>query len=148
MSGVLYIGEEEKAAIAAAVAAARANPTPWEAMSGLVQNEGDRRTDTLMLDERQHPEETTELRRQYPPQRLRLGTYTICLSFMWQPTGLMRHLSISARDPGKVPGEEVVSMVIKEFGFSDWPPKRPYRVWVEEFAPGHMAINLVELEPA
>lgn len=39
-------------------------------------------------------------------------------------------------------------MVLEAFGFSGYPPSRPYRVWVEHYEPGRVAINFVELEPS
>ena len=141
MSGVLFIGEAERAEIAAAVVAARANTVPWSEMQAIAVA---RETDSLMISERGQPEKIAEVRRKYPPQRLQLGTYSVALSFEEQPGGIFRHVSIASRDPGKVPNEHVVKMVVEACGFSAWPPSRPYRVWVEEFEPGHMAINLVE----
>jgi hypothetical protein len=37
--------------------------------------------------------------------------------------------------------------VCEAFGFSGFPPLRPHRIWIEEFEPGHHAINVLELEP-
>lgn len=58
---------------------------------------------------------------------------------------MMRHLSVSTRK-GKVPGLEVMAVVLPEFGFSGFPLQRPGNVWNEEFEPGWFAINVVELE--
>jgi hypothetical protein len=77
-----------------------------------------------------------------------LGSYLAAISFEEQPAGLFRHISISARDPGKVPNEYVAKMVLEAFGFSGYPLTRPNRVWVEEYGPGRMAINFVEQEPS
>jgi hypothetical protein len=143
MSGVLFIGEAEKAEIAAAVLAARARPIPLALLQEVAIDAADKHT--LTLSERQHARRIAEIRRDYPSQRLQLGTYTVSISFEQQPRGLFRHISISSRDPGKVPGERVVEMVLPAFGFSGWPPTKAYHVWVEEFEPGHNAINIVEL---
>jgi hypothetical protein len=60
----------------------------------------------------------------------------------------MRHLSASSSNKKKVPGLEVMKMIAQEFGFSDCPPLRPGRVWLEEFEKGWRAVNIVELEPS
>ena len=141
----LFIGDDERRQIAQALAAARDNPTPWAAMKDIVQEH----SSTLTLEDMNvSAERRAEFLRQYPSQHLLLGSYTACLSFEEQPHGLVRHLSVSSAKPGKVPNEHVMAMLAPEFGFSSWPPTRPYTVWVEEFAPGHMAINLAELADA
>jgi hypothetical protein len=147
VSCALFIGETEKQRIAQAVAAARAKPTPWEVMQKVVVDDRNDPTNTLMLEQRPNAKRIAEIRREYPSHFVQLGTYVVAISFEQQPTGLMRHLSVSSRKPGMVPNEYVMEMLTKEFGFSAWPPTRPYRVWVEEYKPGRMAINLVELEP-
>jgi hypothetical protein len=140
MSGVLFIGEAERAAIKAAVERARANPVPWESLQAIALGD---ESPSLPLNER--PKGTRELREKYPSQHLMLGTYQAAISFELQPAGLMRHLSVSSRLRGKVPGLEVMEMLVVEFGFSGWPLQRPSRVWMEEFEPKHHAVNVVEL---
>ena len=139
--GVLVLGPAEKAKIADAVAKARANPMPWEAGEMIVDHAP---TDTLALNNR--PANTTEVRKKYQSQGVELGTYQIAISFEYQPAGLFRHLSISSAHPGRVPGLEVVIMVLQEFGFSGWPLQRPNRTWMEEYQPGRHAFNVLELE--
>jgi hypothetical protein len=146
--GVLFIGDKEKAEIAAAIRAARAKPMPLEVMRQLAVDDRDNPTNTLKLDERGDPDRIEAIRAEYPSHPVELGTYTVAISFEEQPVGLMRHISIAARDPGKAPNEHAAKMVLEAFGFSGWPLSRPYRVWVEEFEPGRMAINFVELEPS
>jgi hypothetical protein len=146
MSGVLYIGETEQEAINAALAAARAKPIPWQVTQEIVVDDRKHPTNTLMLEERQKSGRLAEIKREYPSYFVQLGTYTAAISFEQQPAGMMRHISISSRDPTKAPNEHVVKMVTEAFGFSAWPPTGPYRIWIEEFAPGHMAINLAEIE--
>jgi hypothetical protein len=75
-----------------------------------------------------------------------LGTYRAAISFEEQPAGILRHLSVASHAKGKVPGIEVVAMVVEAFGFSGWPLVRPGRIWLEEFEPGHMAVNVLELD--
>lgn len=139
MSGVLIINDKTRKDILAAVARARANPTPWVPALASATD-----TDTLTLDER--PVGTFELRKKYPSQHLMLGTYHVAISFEHQPGGLFRHLSVSSQMRGKVPGLEVMEMLVPEFGFSGWPLTRPSRMWMEEFEHKRHAVNVIELE--
>jgi hypothetical protein len=153
---VLVIGQQEETAIAAAIKRARANPVPWAEAQAFVADDRDNPTSTLMLDER--PPGAEHVRQKYPPQGVKLGTYTAFISFEQQPAGLMRHLSVASQAQGKVPGPEVMHMTAEAFGFSAQLCEAfrtlrvaknlalPARVWVEEFKPGHMAINVVEAE--
>ncbi len=148
MSGVLIIAENEKAAIAAAIRSALAKPMPWEKMRQLIVDDSDNPTNTLKLDERPDQDRMAALRREYPTYPVQLGSYVAAISFEEQPSGLFRHISISSAHPGKAPNEHAVRMVLEAFGFSGYPPSCPYRVWVEEYEPGRVAINFVELEPS
>jgi hypothetical protein len=140
MSGVLFIDDAARDAITQAVARARARPTPW------VPELADATpTGTLTLEQRKPG--TDEHRQQYPSQHLMLGTYHAAISFEYQPAGLFRHLSVSSQARGKVPGLEVMEMLVVEFGFSGWPLQRPSRVWMEEFERKRHAVNVLELEP-
>ena len=141
MSGVLIMNSEVRAAIAQAVKLARARPTPW------VPELVDGNQETMVSKLKDRPSGIADLRKLYPSQHLRLGTYDTALSFEFQPAGLFKHLSVSAQRRGKVPGLEVMQMLVEEFGFSGWPLVRPGRIWVEEFAPKHHAVNVIELEP-
>jgi hypothetical protein len=136
---VLFIGPDETDQIEAAVAAARARPTPWE----VLQQVGQPIPDHLKLEDRHAGVE--DARRAYPSHHVMLGTYHCAISFEYQRERLFRHLSVSSANPNMVPGEAVIDMVSRAFGFSGWPPSRPYNVWVEEYEPGRNAVNLVEL---
>ncbi len=136
---VLILGPAEEALIKAAVDAARA--TPWSVIEGIANAS---ETSTLLLNERKVG--VDEVRAKYKPQNVMLGTYRCAISFEEQPAGLLRHISVSTRK-GKIPGIEVMKMVLPAFGFSGIPLERPGRVWNEEFEPGWFAINVVELEP-
>ncbi|WP_439372899.1 hypothetical protein [Bradyrhizobium sp. DASA03120] len=148
MSGVLIIGEAEQAAIATAIRSALAKPMPWEKMRQLIVDDRDNPSNTLTLDERPNADRIEALRREYPTYPVQLGSYVAAISFEEQPNGLFRHISIASRNPGKVPNEHAAKMLLEAFGFSGYPPSRPYRVWVEEYEPGRVAINFIELEPA
>jgi hypothetical protein len=141
MSGVLLIDEKARKAIRQAIERARARPTPWVPELASASP-----TDTLTLQER--PVGTFDLREKYPSQHLMLGTYHAAISFEYQPAGLFRHLSVSSQMRGKVPGLEVMEMLVQEFGFSGWPLLRPNRVWMEEFELKRHAVNVIELEPS
>jgi hypothetical protein len=142
MSGVLVIDEQARAAIAQAIARARQTPTPW------MPELADATPDNMLPLDRRKPSTDELLRKQYPSQHLRLGTYHAAFSFEHQPAGLFRHLSVASRAHGKVPGLEVMEMLVTEFGFSGWPLQRPSRVWMEEYEPKRHAVNVIELEPS
>lgn len=67
------------------------------------------------------------------------------LSVEDQPAGLVRHLSISTDGPGLLPSQAVTAIVMGLFGFPP-PPDQACRYWLEEFEPGHRAINAIGLE--
>ncbi|MGY8661750.1 hypothetical protein Q3C01_05195 [Bradyrhizobium sp. UFLA05-109] len=148
MSGVLIIGDSERAAIAEAIRSALAKPMPWEKMRQLIVDDRLEPSNTLKHDERPDQDRIDALRKEYPTYPVQLGSYVAAISFEEQPSGLFRHLSISSLNPGKAPNEHAARMVLEAFGFSGYPPSRPYRVWVEEYEPGCVAINFVELEPS
>lgn len=70
--------------------------------------------------------------------------YRAAISFEEQPAGIVRHLSVSVDTKGRVPSIPAVEMIAKEFGFTKLDPSTT-RIWVEEFDPGHMAINVVQI---
>jgi hypothetical protein len=151
----LVIGPNEEVQILVAIDRARDKPIPWEALAPVAV---DTETDTMMLND--FAPGADKVLDAYPPQNVMLGAYHAAISFEYQPTGLFRHLSVSSKAAGRVPGPEVMQMVCEAFGFSAtlckamgsptatvYSPERPVRVWVEEYSPGHMAINVVEMEP-
>lgn len=152
---VLFIGPEEEVKIQAAIECARARPMPLEVLRTIGNSDSKSR---LMLAERKAGADA--VREQYPAINVMLGTYRAAISFEQQPEGVARHLSVSSRAKDKVPGPEVMQMVCAAFGFSKklcaaigrpeatiLKPNRPVMIWVEEFEPGRMAINIVEIEP-
>jgi len=58
-----------------------------------------------------------------------------------QPMGLCKHLSISVERKGFLPSPEAVKAIAQEFGVI-WPDIAVH-MWIEEFEPGHNAINLL-----
>jgi len=71
--------------------------------------------------------------------------YRAAYSVEEQPIGLCHHLSISVDKKGKVPTPQAITMIAKEYGieFDIDSPRHDVTVWLEEFEPGHHAINLV-----
>lgn len=153
MSGVFFIGENQREAIETAISEARAKPKPWSAMQAIVQDEF---TPKLMLKDRKADVE--RVLAEYPSHHVQLGTYRCAVSFEQQPAGLFKHLSVSSARKGKLPGPEVMKMACEAFGFSKkvceaigggkalLGERTPFNAWLEEFEPGHMAINVVEPE--
>jgi hypothetical protein len=141
---VLIISEKDRHNIQIAVNLARANPVPLEALEGLMNATPDHR----LPFEETRAQLADEVYKRYPTQSFLLGNVRVAFSFEYQPSGLMRHLSVALNKPRsqKVPNYEVVKMVALEFGFSDFPPKKPYRIWSEEFEPKRFAVNIIELE--
>jgi hypothetical protein len=145
MAGLLVLGLSEKAAIEIALKDARANIVPSEVLKDFA------------LDDDRQPAVLGERRPGFRPrsQPIALGTYRAAVSFEEQLNGIFRHLSVSSsRNPKKGPGPDVMQKVCKAFGFSPElckmmkTPKpnstKRHAIWVEEFEPGHMAINVLE----
>ncbi len=152
--GILVIGEPEAREIAEAIERARANPVPLEVGETFAARPGTKR---LMLSDRKPG--TDAFRERYQPQNVMLGTYRVAFSFEHQRGGLARHLSVSSHTAAKVPGPEVLSMVAEAFGFDPklcealaqhmpaiFSPSKPFALWAEEYEPGRMAINIVEID--
>ncbi len=69
--------------------------------------------------------------------------FRVAYSVEEQPGGLCGHLSISVDAKGKMPHPQAVEMIAAEFGMSI---DTADGGWIEEFEPGHDAINLVQLK--
>ncbi len=80
------------------------------------------------------------------------GNHRIIFSLEEQPIGLYKHLSVSCQSltDGKIelPHPNVVSMILKEFGFKNTDPltepSDDFAVWVEAAGKGIKAINAIE----
>lgn len=68
--------------------------------------------------------------------------YRVALTFEEQPLGMCKHLSISVDEPGSMPNPHAVAMICDAYGVR-FPPVG--RMWLEEFAKGHSAVNVVDL---
>jgi hypothetical protein len=130
---LLLIGPEERAAIQLAIEEARLKPIPLEYVRRGISG------GSSWL--------TLEQRKEVPPRpvdavplELPLG-YSVAVSFEEQPVGLCMHLSVSVdtAPQGMVPDRHAIAMIIDAFGLKD----RPNHIWLEEFAPGQYAINIV-----
>lgn len=132
---VLIINEGIKALVQEAVAKARAQPVSLEKLEALAiepSKEG-----VLSLEDKGGKHERTEAVRLLIP----MG-YLCSISFEQQPVGLVRHLSVSVERPGFMPNPPVVKEIATLFGFRMIPGD--CHSWLEEFDPGHHAINVIE----
>lgn len=132
---VLVIGPKEQAAIDALVKRAAASPVRWETMRDAAI--GGPKAD-LPLAERKPGFERP------PSDHIMLGNVRVAYSVEEQPAGMCRHLSASVSRPGYLPDLPVMTMLCEAFGFTGFPPKHG-RTWLEEFDPGHRAVNVVEV---
>lgn len=130
---VLIIDDRIKAAIEAAIEKARGKPISLEMLkAGAIKI----KKHTLTLAERKPGFERPF------SEHISFGSYLAAISFEQQPSGLHKHLSISAPKPGTIPTPLVVETIAKEFGLATFPPKDG-RIWLEEFEPGHHAVNII-----
>jgi len=136
----LIIGKREQQAITKALALARDQYMPWSIGKTIAIDDRAKPTNTLTLAERKHDNPFPR------SQHLMLGNYRCAISFEEQPAGLCRHLSVSVKRRGKVPGIVVMQEIAKAFGFSGEIPPTRGRMWLEEFEPGQHAVNLIEVE--
>jgi|SRR3954462_13238446 hypothetical protein len=133
----ILITPEKIAEITAVVARARASVIPWDKLKDIaVEN----LKSTLKLSDRRDPHwrptsESVEFE----------GGVQACISFEEQPAGIFRHLSISTRDGRAVLSQPMFLEVARLFGI-ELPSSKAGAVWVEEYAPGRYAINVVMLE--
>jgi hypothetical protein len=134
------IGTQDEERLKTAVANALTKPIPWEVLKKSMPIEN-QQTDTLTLKDRQG----------YPPvQRdveeviLPLG-WRVAITCEEQPAGKILHLSMSSPKKGRIPSEAAMKLVIEACGYS---MDNIARGWLEEFEPGHNAINvLIMIEP-
>jgi hypothetical protein len=136
--GVLIVDAKVKAEIAAMIERARAKPVPLSVVrEGAIPGD---KTEVTLADRKPGFE-------RLPSQHIILGSYRAAFSIEEQPHGFCRHLSISARRPGSVPNIPVIEKVAKLFGFVFEEVVDPPvgRVWLEEFEPGHHAVNIIQL---
>lgn len=135
MARPVVIDDAVRTRIKAALAEAEAHPIPFEAL----------RAAALPM-----PREMTELKlADRKPGLIRPPSAHVDIPFGFraavsvedEPAGFIRHLSISADRPGRIPSEAALLMIAEEFGMV--PPFDG--IWLEEFDPGHHAINVLKL---
>jgi len=134
----LIIGPEQLDAVQKAIEEARKSPVQF-GRADVFEEQGKGR---FSLADRPQGFERTQASQHV---ELPIG-YTCALSFEAQPAGLCRHLSVSVAEKGRVPAPQAMAMIAKAFGFRSFPPD-PGHVWLEEWRPGHEAVNIVQLEP-
>ena len=132
---VLVIGETEREKIAAAIAYAKAHPITFDVLrAGAVPDK-----EVIKLEDRKPGFELSESQHVEFP-----GGYRAAYSVEQQPPGLCSHLSVGVvgrAKKGQMPSPQAVAMIAEEFGV----PFPADRMWIEEYDPGELAINLVSL---
>jgi hypothetical protein len=145
---ILLIGPAEQKKIKDAIGRATARPVRWETVKDVATGDY---TPTLKLDERKRKPGVVRP----ASEHLILGNVRVAYSHEEQPAGMFRHLSASVRRPGKLPHPMACAMICEAFGFSpaicavimQAPVTEAFvgRIWLEEFDPGHYAVNIIEL---
>lgn len=71
--------------------------------------------------------------------------YRVCYSRaqLTPDTTGFHHISISVDTPGNIPAVPAACEICKQFGMNDDPIEWE-SVWLEEFAPNHQAINIIQ----
>jgi hypothetical protein len=135
----LIIDDKVQAAINAALADARRQPMSLDEVKRIaVPNQ-----DVLKLDLKDRAPNAAQRAHEPTSVLIPIG-YRASVSFEQQPVGLCVHLSISVDRPGWMPSRESVDMIAGAFGLK-MPLDGKSEVWLEEFAPGHHAVNIVQL---
>jgi hypothetical protein len=136
---VLMIGATERERIAAMIAHAKQNPVPLALISQAKHTTANHKGTLTLADREADLIRPKSQHIEFP------GGIRAAFSMEEQPAGLYSHLSISAERKGKTPHPMAISMICQEFGV----PFPPDHGWLEEFEPGHFAVNCVSLyEPA
>lgn len=134
MMRVLAIGPDEQKAIEALVAKATATPIPLEIIQELAKG-----FDPADVSTRRTAEG------KYLPSEFTIDIpdgYRVTYTHEMQPGGLCRHLSVSVSSE-KLPSGAAVMMLMSDFGFRG--PIEMCATWLEEYAAGFQAVNIVEL---
>ena len=122
----LVIGKDEREAIAKVVAHAKANVITRRdvlaAMEGVGEAPGDREGFSCEI-----------------PMGFRA-----VFSVEDQPSGMVRHLSVSVDQKDKCPNPHAVQLLAVEFGFDGEIMDGSAMVWTEEIGPGRTAINVAQ----
>jgi hypothetical protein len=133
MARPLIIDDLVRTMIKAALARALENPIPFEALR---EHASLAATRDLKLADRK----PGLIRPPLMHVAIPIG-FRAAISVEEQPAGMVRHLSVSADRPGRIPHPTAVVMIAEEFGML--PPFDA--LWLEEFDPGHQAVNVLKL---
>lgn len=139
MARILMIDEAVRSEINTLIERARAKPVRWaEVKEGAMADPGP----MLALADRKPGIERPPSGHVFIP----LG-YRAAFSFEEQPAGMFRHLSVSVDTVGSLPSPQAVMEIAAAFGM-EFPPVsgRVGRIWLEEFDPGHHAVNIIQLD--
>lgn len=132
---VFLLTADDEAAIKAALGKARTQPVPLDVLMQQVAANRDMQSKTVVkLEDRK----TDPIDRHIEHIELPFG-YRISISCEQQPAGLIAHFSMSSPRKGFTPRPETVEMVLKAADLDG----EPRQVWLEEFEPGHFAVNVV-----
>ncbi len=130
----LIINKDVRTQIKFAVERARAKPIPWSQLQAYTLPGNTRE---IKLGDRPKGFERVESQFVVIPDG-----YRASFSFEEQPAGILRHLSVSVSTPGKLPSLEAFQIIAEEFGFTK---DGDGTTWMEEFAPGHHAVNILQV---
>lgn len=129
MTRALIINEELRGLVKIAMEKARANPVPMTLLS-----QGEVKKPIITLADRVPGSFRP------PSQHVSIPMgYRASYSVEEQPPGLCGHLSISVDTVGMCPSYEAAIAIAELFEL------QPIKTWLEEFEPGHHAINFVGL---
>lgn len=128
----LVISAQVSAAIGRAIAAARSCPLTLDDVKALDVG----KVGNLSLEDRRGKRPQSEF------VEIPFG-FRAAISFEMQPGGLSRHLSVSVDTPGQLPGAEAFAMIARAFGMPFDQHVPVGLLWLEEFDPGHKAVNYV-----
>lgn len=134
---VLVLSAEKQDELKAAVERAAAKPIPIEVVAaGAVE----RPTTELKLADRK-----PGFSRPLSEAVMIPHGYMVAFSVEEQPGGLCNHLSVSVDKPGMLPSPDAVAMIADACGmeFEQNIERGTVMVWLEEFDPGHQAVNVV-----
>lgn len=143
--GFLKINDADESAIKAMIKNARNNFVPWSLLEQHAHLTPGTPGKPITLADKQAVRNASAPQR---PESLRiqLGDYVAAISFEEQPTGMVRHLSVSCSNTGNIPHPTAVQQIADAFGFDR---DDAFHTWLEEFVPGHFAANMVQIaEPA
>lgn len=137
----LLINDEIRAEVAALRKEARKNPVPlqWVLENSVDESKG-RKHEFTLADRKPDFMRQCSLKMNIP------NGYTVAYSYEEQPMGLCHHMSVSVDTPGRLPAFQAVQEIAALFGITiSEETKSKLTMWLEEFQPGHEAVNVVSL---